>query len=310
MLAFSTCWNSSRHSDGETLVDEILGLGFDTIEVSHGLKVSLLPGIQAAHAAGKVRIAGVHNFCPSPVELMIDAPDAYEFTSHRAYDRERALSLTFRTIEMASQLDAKYVVLHMGSVPIPRFTHDLEDLVADGKLHSREFVALKLKAIQNREKKAALYLRRAREALGQIAECAAEHQVKVAVESRSHYEQVPSEREMGALLDSVAPSPWVGYWHDFGHVQRKANLSLLDHAQWLRKMAPRLVGCHLHDVIWPDRDHRVPFQGTVDFDTLIPILPIGCPVVWEISPSRRSRDIAAALVRWRQEFPTTLAEAA
>jgi hypothetical protein len=31
MLAFSTCWNNSRHSDGEELIDEILELGFDTI---------------------------------------------------------------------------------------------------------------------------------------------------------------------------------------------------------------------------------------------------------------------------------------
>ncbi len=310
MLAFSTCWNSSRHSDGGTLVDEILGLGFDTIEVSHGLKVSLLPGIQEAHASGRVRIAGVHNFCPSPVELMIDAPDAYEFTSHRSYDRERALSLTLKTIEMAQKLEAKYVVLHMGSVPIPHFTHELEQLVHAGKINDRDYVALKLKAIQTREKKAALYLRRAREALEEIAQVAAEAQVKLAVESRSHYEQVPSEREMVGLLDGFTDNPWVGYWHDFGHVQRKANLSLLDHAQWLEKMSPRLVGCHLHDVVWPAKDHRVPFQGSVDYKTLIPLLPIGCPVVWEISPSRRSKAIAGALVEWRKKFPTTLADAA
>src|SRR6476661_3600790 len=82
MLAFSTCWNSSRHTDGEAMVDEILSLGFETIEISHGLKVSLLPGIRKAFLDGRVKVSGVHNFCPSPVELMIDAPDAYEFTSH------------------------------------------------------------------------------------------------------------------------------------------------------------------------------------------------------------------------------------
>ena len=49
----------------------------------------------------------------------------------------------------------------------------------------------------------------------------------VAVESRSSYEQVPSEREMLRILDDF-PAPWVGYWHDFGHVQLKANLGLLE----------------------------------------------------------------------------------
>ena len=29
MLAFSTCWNNSRHTDGKAMVDEILELGFE-----------------------------------------------------------------------------------------------------------------------------------------------------------------------------------------------------------------------------------------------------------------------------------------
>ena len=45
MLVFSTCWNSHRHQDGEEMIDEILSLGFDHVELSHGIKLSLLPGI-------------------------------------------------------------------------------------------------------------------------------------------------------------------------------------------------------------------------------------------------------------------------
>ena len=104
MLSFSTCWNSSRHTDGEVMVDEILSLGVDTIEISHGLKVSLLPGIRKAFQAGRIKVSGVHNFCPSPVELMIDAPDAYEFTSHRPHDRERAMALTLPLLAAAGWL--------------------------------------------------------------------------------------------------------------------------------------------------------------------------------------------------------------
>ena len=78
------------------MVDEITGMGFDTIEISHGLKVSLLPGLQKAFKEGRMKVCGLHNFCPSPVELLIDAPDAYEFTSHRALERARALKLTLR----------------------------------------------------------------------------------------------------------------------------------------------------------------------------------------------------------------------
>jgi sugar phosphate isomerase/epimerase len=302
MLSFSTCWNSSRHTDGEVMVDEILSLGVDTIEISHGLKVSLLPGIRKAFQAGRIKVSGVHNFCPSPVELMIDAPDAYEFTSHRRHDRERAMALTLKTIETAAGYHAKYVVLHLGTVPMGKPSSKLTNLVVEGKLNSRKYVSEKLKMIRTREGLSRLYFGRAREALAKIAEHAEKFGVPVAIESRSHYEQVPNEREMVPLMEEFA-GPWVGYWHDFGHVQLKANLSLLDHYQWLSRMTPWLIGCHLHDVIWPERDHRVPFPGSVDFDRLLPLIPKDKPVVWELSHRRKKEDILMALPLWRAKFP-------
>jgi len=288
------------------VVEEILGMGFDTIEVSHGLKVSLLPGIQKMHENGKVKVSGLHNFCPSPVEVMIDAPDAYEYTSHRSNERERALKLTLKTIEMAAQLKGGYVVLHLGSVPMPKFTAQLEALALEGESNSRKFAQLKLKAVQTREKLAPLYLRRAKEALTEAVGHAEKHQIKLSVESRSHYEQVPSEREMAQLMEDFADNPWVGYWHDFGHVQRKANLSLLDHTQWLEKMRPHLVGCHLHDVRWPARDHQVPFHGNIDYPALMPHVPEGRPVVWELNPRRKKSEIIEALALWKERYPETV----
>jgi sugar phosphate isomerase/epimerase len=303
MLSFSTCWNSQRHTEGEHIVHEIKAMGFDTIEISHGLKVSLLPGLQKAFRERQIKVSGLHNFCPSPVELMIDAPDAYEFTSHRPHERERAMGLTMKTLEFAAQFEARYVVLHLGSVPIKKYTAQLEALLAAGKLNTREYVRLKLEFVEAREKAAPLYVQRAREAVAQIAEKAKEVGVPVAIESRSHFEQVPTEAEMLALLAHFEDNPWVGYWHDFGHVQRKANLGLLDHEGYLRSVAPHWLGCHLHDVEWPHRDHRVPLTaGGVDFDTLMPLVPRGRPVVWEISSRRRKQTIIDALPRWRERF--------
>ena len=151
MLSFSTCWNSSRHTDGEEMVQEIVNMGFDTLEISHGLKVSLLPGIQRAYDKGFFKVSGVHNFCPSPVEVMIDAPDCYEFTSHREFERERALKLTLDTFDLAKKLDAKYVVLHMGSVPMKNHTKRLTQMLRDGKLNDRDFVKLKHRFIEARD---------------------------------------------------------------------------------------------------------------------------------------------------------------
>jgi sugar phosphate isomerase/epimerase len=286
------------------MAQEIVKMGFDTLEISHGLKVSLLPGIQRAYAKGLFKVSGVHNFCPSPVEVMIDAPDCYEFTSHREFERERALKLTLDTFDLAKKLDANYVVLHMGSVPMKNHTKRLTQMLRDGKLNDRDFVKLKLKFIQARERLAPTYYKRAIEALSLIADRAAELEIHCAVESRSRYEDMPSEREMLQLQETFKDHPYVGYWHDFGHVQLKENLQLLDHEEWLRSMQPYLVGCHLHDVVWPARDHRVPLAGSVAFERLMPMVAPGKPVVWELSPSRKKAHIKRALPLWKERFGT------
>lgn len=287
------------------MIEEIVELGFSWIELSHGMTVAKLPGIRRAFAKGKFRCAGVHNFFPSPVEVMIDAPDAYEFTSHRESDRQRAMAMTRKTIELAGEFGAKYVVLHMGSVPMrsAKWTGPLTQLVSDGRGRSSDFVKRKLAMVKKREKLGPLYFQRAIRALEELLPMAEAAGVKLAVESRSRYEDVPTEREMLRLQEHFGDSPWVGYWHDFGHVQLKHNLGVTDHAQWLEAISPHVMGGHVHDVEWPARDHRVPFSGELEYAGLLPWFPGDCPLVWELSPTRDAAEIRAALERWRAEFP-------
>jgi len=305
VLAFSTCWNNSRHTDGEAMIEEIVALGFDHIELSHGMTISKLPGIRKAWQRGLFRCSGVHNFFPSPVEVMIDAPDAFEFTSHRPHDRKRAMDMTLRSLEMCSEFEASYLVLHMGSVPMnpKKWTRVLTDMVAEGRQHDPAYIQRKHAFLKKRAKVAPLYYQRAIEALESLASRASELGVKLAIESRSRFEDMPNEDEMVRLQQHFADQTAIGYWHDFGHVQLKHHLGLLDHPQWLETISPHLIGCHLHDVEWPQLDHRVPFQGGIDYAALLRHVPPALPLVWELSPSRKAVDIRAALGRWRGEFP-------
>jgi sugar phosphate isomerase/epimerase len=305
MLAFSTCWNNGRHSDGEKMIEEIVDLGFTNIELSHGMTVAKVPGIRKAFERGLFKCSGVHNYFPSPVEVMIDAPDAYEFTSHRTFDRQRALDMTFRTLDLAAEFGAAYVVLHMGSVPLdPRkWTKRLTSMVSEGLQQSEEYVEAKIAFVKKREKVAPLYYHRAIESLEQIVERAAPLGIKLAIESRSAFEDMPTEREMILLQQHFDERPEVGYWHDFGHVQLKHNLGLLDHIEWLERVKPWIIGGHVHDVQWPARDHRTPFSGTLDYEKLLSFFPPGCPLIFELSPSRDSAEIRRALATWKQRFP-------
>lgn len=301
MLSCSTCWNSDRHTDGAAMLEEILGLGFERVELGHGIRLSLMEGIQQMFDKGRVAFTSLHNFCPLPVEITHSSPDCYQCTSHRAAERERAAKLTLQTIDFAARLGAPFVVLHLGRVPMRHVTHDLTRLAENGRHLAREFVKLKIKAVKTRETRAPLYLRHAKEYLERAAEYAVSKNIHLGIESRQAYEEIPNERELPGLLDEIN-SPYVGYWHDFGHVQIKENLAFLDHSEWLSKIRERLFGCHLHDVVWPAHDHRPPFTGEVNYDKLIPLLPKNCLFVWEMSPRRKAEEIKESLQKWKQRF--------
>ncbi len=301
MLSCSTCWNSGRHHDGAEMLQELIDLGFENVELGHGIRLPLMEGITKFYDAGKVHITTLHNFCPLPIEILRASPDCYQFSSHRPQERERAVKLTFQTIDFAARLGAQLVVLHLGHVPIGRVTDQLTTMAEEGKIFSREYCKLKVKAVQAREKFAPLYLERSKEALKKIADYAATKNIKLGVEGRQGYEEIPSEREVIPLLDELA-MPNVGYWHDFGHIQIKHNLGFVDHAEWLAKISPRFFGGHLHDTSWPCNDHRAPFTGGIDYNKLIPLLPKNCLFVWEMSPRRTREEITEALAKWKARF--------
>lgn len=295
------------------MCDEIRELGFEYIEASHGLSLSKLPGLLKAVDGGRIKVAGVHNFCPAPIEVPGDAPDAFTFTSHRPETRERALRLSFETLQAAARLGAQYVVLHMGNVELmttSRPTRELERKLRQEWVGSQEYALRKGELVRRRSKQAPLYYERAREALHTLAEKAKEYNLVLGVEGRSHFEQVPGEWEMPRLMAEFADNPHVMYWHDFGHIQRKHNLLLLNHDQYLRRLRPYLYGAHVNDVEWPSRDHRAPFQGgCVDFDHLLPAyFTRSMPLTWELSSSVTKEQIAEAKARW-DELVATLPEA-
>src|ERR1700733_3358912 len=124
MYSFSTCWNSHRHSDGRAMLREIRELGFEYAELSHGIRITLLPGILEAVDAGEIKISSLHNFCPLPMGVTQAAPNLYEFSADDR-DRELALRHTRKTLEFATRVKAPLVVLHLGSIEMKDYTTKL-----------------------------------------------------------------------------------------------------------------------------------------------------------------------------------------
>src|SRR5712692_3826366 len=301
MISFSTCWNSHRHTAGDEMLREIVDLGFDHVELGHGIRISLMPGIQEMYDAGRIKFSSLHNFCPLPVEVLGASPDCYQFSSPYPKERERAVKQTLQTIDFAQRLGAPFVVMHLGEVPMKSVTDSLIKLARHGKLLSRQYVRQKIRAVKKREATAPAYLERARDCVRRVVDYSASKNVKLGVEGRRGYEEIPSERELPALLDEIN-SPFLGYWHDMGHIQIKENLGFLNHEEWLRAIGPRTFGCHLQDCIWPAQDHQPPFSGQVDFDKLVPLLPNDCLYVWEMSPRKTRDEIQRSVTIWKERF--------
>ena len=294
MYSLSSCWNSHRHTDGRAMLREIRDLGLDHAELSHGIRISLLPGIFESVDAGEIKISSLHNFCPLPMGVDRAAPNIYKFTADNPRERDSAFKHTLRTLETAVRVKASLVVLHMGCVDMKDYTDTLIDLVGEGKKDTPKFQKLFEEALEKREAKKERYVEAAYEMLRRLVDEAKPRGIKLGIENREAVEEIPFESDCSMFFKEFR-DPTVVYWHDTGHAQIKENLGLIDHRFHLEAMRDRLHGFHVHDVQFPGRDHRPPGSGMIDFAGLKPIVEPRHLKVFEFSPSLSPEEAKAGV---------------
>lgn len=300
MLAFSTCWNAHRHTDGEHLINEALLLGFDAVEFSYGFGKELFPGFRKGFDQGRLKVSGAKFPCPArPEHIKVEQAS---LSASNPSVRKAALQQVMMAIDRVDDFDGNYLILPLGEVDTGIATDNLVQRLSAGQLHQRDYVTEKLALIERRQGKTDAAMAHIGDALKELIPYAKARSVRLAIENRARYEQFPTIREIETLLDQF-DSPWFGYWHDFGHAERQAQLGFLDHAEQIDRLSSRMIGCHIHDLVWPEEDHSVPGQGMIPFEHLVPRLPKDISVVWEIQTRRKTADIKAALIDWKQKFP-------
>jgi sugar phosphate isomerase/epimerase len=304
MYSLSTCWNSHRHTDGRAMLAEIRELGFEYAELSHGIRISLLPGIFAAVDAGEMKISSLHNFCPLPMGVDRAAPNLYKFTADNPRERENALKHTLKTIETAVRVGAGLVVLHMGCVVMKDYTDMLSEMVAAGKKDTPKYQKLCEELLVKREKLKTPHIEAAYEVLWKIVDAAKPHGLKLGIENRESLEEIPFESDFSLFFREFR-DPTVVYWHDTGHAQIKENLGFIMHSMHLESLRDRLHGFHLHDVEAPARDHRPPGTGCIDWAALKPVVEPRHLKIFEFSPSLSPEQVRAGVAHlksiWGEE---------
>jgi sugar phosphate isomerase/epimerase len=266
------------------MLREIRDLGFEYAELSHGIRISLLPGIFEAVDSGEIQISTLHNFCPLPIGVDRAAPNLYQFSSDDRRERESAFKHTLKTLDTAVRVKARLVVLHTGSVEMKDYTDKLIDLVAEGKKDTPKYEKLCQEVLELREKKKARYVEYAYETLRRVVDEAKPRGLKLGIENREALEEIPFESDFDFFFKEFR-DPTLVYWHDTGHAQIKENLGFISHQRHLEAMRGRLYGFHVHDVEPPGRDHRAPGKGTIDWESLRHLVEPSHLKVFEFSPS-------------------------
>jgi sugar phosphate isomerase/epimerase len=290
MYSLSTCWNSHRHTDGRAMLREIRDLGFGYCELSHGIRISLLPGIIEAVDAGDIKISTLHNFCPLPIGVNQANPNLFKFSSLDNRERENAWRYSLKTIETAQRLKARLVVLHLGCIDLKDYTDKMIAMVEAGQQQTPKFEKLCAEVMDKREQKKERHVRLANEMLTRLAAEAEARGIQLGVENREALEEIPLESDF-TLFFKEFTNPVICYWHDTGHAQIKENLGFIHHAMHLESLSNRLAGFHIHDVQFPARDHCPPGSGTIDFAALKPMVRPEHIKVFELSPGVTAEDL-------------------
>jgi len=271
IISLSSCWLSSRHTDGYEMMREIADLGFSHAELSHGIRVTLVPGILKAVEEGFIKISSTHNFCPLPAGVTTPAPNLYQPSS--PVESERALwrRHTIASLDFAQRVGAHVLVTHLGSIFFflldpARRVEALEDSLEFNAMRENAEFQEEITTLLGKLRKAApKHYARIQDCLADVTSKAQEADVKFACENREGLLELPLDEQMEIFLASVDDLAVCGGWHDTGHACIKHCEGVIDHAQFLEKNHARLLGFHLHDVSMEGKDHQPIGTGLVDW---------------------------------------------
>ncbi len=268
MLSCSTSWNALTSLSGKEIVREIKQIGFNSLEINYQVSEEKVKEILQLHQQGEISVSSLHNISPL-------APGVEPVGSHKAYplnhpdkeERDKGINLTKKTIDYACLFGAGVVVLHLGE----SFDTGLKELEnqyrTSFKRDHRNLDNLKCNLKEKRKKFSESNFKVLEESLKPILEYAQKKYVKLGIENRYYFSQIPDLQELEIILDKY-PAEVVGYWHDVGHSQSHEYLELTEQDSYLKKFNDRMLGIHLMDAI-EDKDHLAPGMGNLRLERIL-----------------------------------------
>ncbi len=292
-VALSTMWGIGQFPNFADFFQAGQKIGFTRFELNHAVDSRMLRGMNPQDG---YQITSVHEPCPADVSTGTLKTRNWLISAPNESDRQAGVAAVKRSVDLAHDVGATVVIVHPGRVDIDAALEaGLYQLFRAGGRSTPEYAALKVQVQAARAAQAEVNLRSVCTSLGELAEYAGRLKVRLGLENRFHYYEIPLPDELETLL-SLGYDEVVGYWHDVGHAQVLENLGFGTHREWLERFGSRIVGTHLHDVVGI-QDHQAAGLGAMDWDMVARALPSGALRTCEFQ-NDNSPDQVAAGVKW------------
>ena len=286
--ALSTMWAVRRFADLGPFFAEGEKAGFTSFELNHGVDSSMLVGLEGR------RIRSVHEPCPADISTAVLKKNDWLVSSLVEANRKKGVESIMRSIDLAARVGAGAVVVHPGHVNSDYNSEDrMRELFDAGSVGGEEYVDLLELNRRARARAVPFNLEQAAQSIDELAAYAAERGVRLGLENRYHFHEIPSPDELPALLDIRAQGT-IGFWYDVGHAETMSRLGFFPHREWLDRFASRILGAHFHDLSGLD-DHRFAGDGTLPWKEIVGKIPPGALRTCEFRNSCSTEEIARGL---------------
>jgi sugar phosphate isomerase/epimerase len=292
-LALSTMFaQQERFADGGAFARFAAEAGYDAIEISHSTNEEKL---EAILDAAVLPVVSVHQPAPWLRHRDGRGNSHCNLASLDPAERRAALDYALASLAWAKRAGARALVVHLGQVTdvdgmFPE-EHEMRRMFDSGRAGEPRFAELREAVITTRRERAEPHLAAARESLLELLRAAEPAGIRVGLENRYHYHEIPLPWGYDVLLEGIDHNQ-AGYWHDVGHAEVLHRLGFVDRHAWLGANRGRVAGAHVHDVVGLG-DHRAPGEGDVDWPYLVEGLGHLEALTLEINQHRPDEAVAA-----------------
>jgi len=266
--SLSTMWALKNYTDLNDFFEVAMQMGFQKIELNHQVDSAMLSRVKLDH----VQFSSVHEPCPADITMSELVNRDWLISSSDEESRRCGVEAVKKSIVLAHDLQAHTVIIHCGTIPNnSHYESRLRKLYNKGQDRSEEYLGIKSQFTQLRSELVGPRLIAVKKSLTELLVHADQFNVRLGLENRYHFMDLPSIDEMDELL-SLADCHRLGFIYDVGHAQALDRLGFYPHENWLIRYASMMLGSHLHDVIGVT-DHYAPGLGEVDFTKIASFIP-------------------------------------